>query len=53
MRNNTNTQTIEGRIYQHNLQVRKVENQASENYGKEFINGTIDVWKDNSDRWYG
>ena len=48
MRNNTNTQTIEGRIYQHNLQVRKVENQASENYGKEFINGTIDVATDDA-----
>ena len=48
MRNNTNTQTIEGRIYQHNLQVRKVENQASENYGKEFINGTIDVATDDN-----
>lgn len=46
MRNNTNTQTIEGRIYQHNLNMRKVENQASENYGKEFINGTIDVATD-------
>ena len=48
MRNNTNTQVIEGRIYQHNLQMRKVENEASENYGKDFINGTIDVATDDA-----
>lgn len=46
MRANTNQEQIEGRIYQHNLQVRTVQNQSSPNYGKEFINGTIDVATD-------
>jgi len=47
-RKNTNTETIEGRIYSHDLAVRKVENQKSENYGKEFINGTLDVATDDA-----
>lgn len=47
-RKNTNTETIEGRIYSHDLAIRKVENQKSENYGKEFINGTLDVATDDA-----
>ncbi len=50
MRTNANTETIEGRIYQHNLVMKKVENQASKNYGKEFISGTIDVAVDDACR---
>ena len=41
-----NKVTIEGYLYQHNLAVKTVQNQASENYGKEFINGTIDIATD-------
>lgn len=41
-----NKVTIEGYLYQHSLAVKTVQNQASENYGKEFINGTIDIATD-------
>lgn len=47
-RKNTNTEVIEGRIYTHDLAIRTVENKNSENYGKEFINGTIDVATDDA-----
>lgn len=47
-RKNTNTEVIEGRIYSHDLAIRTVENKSSENYGKEFINGTIDVATDDA-----
>ena len=47
-RKNLNTETIEGRVYTHDLTIRKVENKSSENYGKEFINGTIDVATDDA-----
>ena len=43
MRKNTNTERIEGRIYQHDLVIKTVQNQASNNYGKEFISGNIEV----------
>ena len=43
MRKNINTTRIEGRIYQHDLAIKKVQNQKSENFGKEFISGNIDV----------
>lgn len=46
IRKNINTETIEGRIYQHNLTEKKVENASSPNYGKIFINGSIDVATD-------
>jgi hypothetical protein len=38
-----NKVSIEGYIYQHTLAVKTVQNQASENFGKEFINGQIDI----------
>ena len=38
-----NRVTLEGYIYQHTLEVKTVQNQASENFGKEFINGQIDI----------
>lgn len=41
-----NKVTIEGYLYQHSLAVKTVQNQASENFGKEFINGTIDIATD-------
>ena len=46
MKNCINKVTIEGYLYQHNLAVKTVQNQASENFGKEFINGTIDIATD-------
>lgn len=47
-RKNKNSEQIIGRIYSHNLSVRTVENKSSENYGKEFINGTLDVATDDA-----
>lgn len=41
-----NTVTIEGYLYQHTLAVKTVQNQNSENFGKEFINGTIEIATD-------
>lgn len=46
MRPCVNQEQIEGRIYQHNLQTKTVANTNSANYGKVFINGTIDVATD-------
>ena len=43
MRKCVNKVTIKGYLYQHSLAVKTVQNQASENFGKEFINGTIDI----------
>lgn len=48
MRKNTNNIHIEGRIYQHSLEMKTVQNQQSANYGKPFINGTIEVATDNA-----
>ena len=47
MRKNTNTVHVEGRIYQHTLEVKIVQNQKSENFGKSFIKGVIEVATDN------
>lgn len=46
MRKATNTEHIEGRIYQHDLAVKTVQNNASANFGKEFISGTLDIATD-------
>lgn len=46
MRKNINQETIEGRIYEHDLSVKTVQNQSSKNYGTEFINGSISVATD-------
>ena len=43
MKKMINTEKIEGRIYQHNLIKKTVQNQASANYGKEFISGNIEI----------
>lgn len=43
MRKCINKVTIEGYLYQHSLAVKTVSNQQSANYGKEFINGSIDI----------
>ena len=36
-----NKERIEGRIYQHDLAIKQVQNQSSENFGKDFIAGNI------------
>ena len=43
MKKMVNTERIEGRIYQHSLTKKTVQNQASQNFGKEFISGNIEV----------
>lgn len=43
MRKAINTERIEGRVYQHNLVIKTVQNQTSANYGKEFISGNLEV----------
>ena len=40
---NINTAHIEGRVYQHSLALKTVQNQQSANFGKQFINGTIEI----------
>lgn len=46
MKKNVNQETIEGRIYQFDLAMKKVERKDSPNYGKDFIQGTIEVATD-------
>ena len=46
MRKTLNKEHIEGRIYEHNLAVKKVQNKESSNYGKDFIGGTLDIATD-------
>lgn len=46
MRKNINTINIEGRVFEHDLAIKTVQNQQSENYGKEFISGTLSVATD-------
>lgn len=43
MRKAINTERIIGRVYQHNLTIKTVQNQTSANYGKEFIAGNLEV----------
>lgn len=38
-----NKVTIMGYLYQHSLAVKTVQDSASKNFGKEYINGTIDI----------
>lgn len=41
-----NRETVEGRLYQHNLEMKTVQNKESKNFGKDFISGTIDIATD-------
>lgn len=43
MKKMINSERVEGRIYQHNLVKKTVQNQTSANFGKEFISGNIEV----------
>jgi hypothetical protein len=46
MKKMINVENIIGRVYQHELTVKTVQNQASSNYGKEFISGNLDIATD-------
>lgn len=41
-----NRERIEGWVYDHNLALKTVQNTESKNFGKEFINGTLDIQTD-------
>lgn len=41
-----NREHVEGRVYDHNLAIKTVQNKDSQNFGKEFIGGTLDVATD-------
>lgn len=43
MRKNINQETIVGRVYQHSLEVKTVQNKESANAGKEYIAGTLEI----------
>lgn len=45
-KNMINTENIEGRLYDHTLELKNVQNKNSENFGKEFINGEVSVATD-------
>lgn len=45
-RKNINTVHIEGRLYQHDLEIKTVQNQQSKNYGKDYISGSVDIATD-------
>ena len=42
----TNEITLFGRVYQHSLELKTVQNKESANFGKEFITGSIDIATD-------
>ena len=46
MRKNLNQEVIEGRVYDHDLTLKTVQNQQSKNFGKEFISGSVSVATD-------
>ena len=46
MKKMINNERVEGRVYQHNLVLKTVQNPASANHGKEFISGNIEVATD-------
>lgn len=48
MKKMINTERIEGRVYQHNLVEKTVQNQASQNYGKPFISGNLEIAVDDA-----
>lgn len=47
MKNMINKEKIEGYLYGHDLAIKTVQNKDSENFGKEFIGGSIDIATDN------
>lgn len=45
---NENSEVIIGRVYDHDLAIKTVQNTSSENYGKPFIQGSISVATDDA-----
>lgn len=43
MKKMINSERVEGKIYQHNLVKKTVQNSASTNFGKEFISGNLEI----------
>lgn len=43
MKKMINTEHFEGRVYESKLELKTVKNEQSDNFGKEFIAGTLDV----------
>lgn len=43
MRKNVNREHIEGILFQHDLEMKTVQNETSANYGKEFISGNVEI----------
>ena len=48
MRKPLNKEIVIGRIYDHSLAVKKVQNSESANFGKDYIGGTLDVATDDA-----
>lgn len=46
MKKMINKVTIEGYLYQHDLKLKTVQNKSSQNFGKEFISGSIEIATD-------
>lgn len=46
MRRNINTETIEGRVFECDVALKTVTNQASPNFGTPYLNGTVSVATD-------
>ena len=46
MKKPINKERIEGRVYEHDLAIKTVQNSESKNFGKEYIGGSIDVATD-------
>ena len=46
MKKMINNERVEGRVYQHNLVLKTVQNPASPNHGKEFISGNLEIATD-------
>lgn len=46
MRKAENKVHVEGRLYQHSLEIKTVQNSQSANFGKQFIAGNVDVATD-------
>ena len=46
MKKPENKEHIEGRLYQHNLEVKTVQNSQSANFGKQFIAGNVEIATD-------
>ena len=43
MKKYINNEKKKARMYQNNITIKKVQNQTSANYGKEFISGNLEI----------